>query len=155
MAAAAAAPASAAETGGRPQAEAGRQPVVAGETQRAAGVNGSSFAGDVGDAALRAAREDQELSARAAAAAAGAPNNIEGFKSHPLYMLERHIAKYQVNFVLMMTMECTVNFTVNYYPVKINREVQWEMKQVQGCLDALRQLTWQCMHCLLIVLNME
>jgi hypothetical protein len=48
------------------------------------------------DAALRAAREDAELSARAAQQAAGPPTTVEGFKGHPLYVLQRHITKYQV-----------------------------------------------------------
>jgi xeroderma pigmentosum group C-complementing protein len=52
------------------------------------------------DAALRAAREDAELSARAAQQAAGAPTTVDGFKGHPLYVLQRHITKYQVGSLL-------------------------------------------------------
>jgi hypothetical protein len=47
-------------------------------------------------AALRAAREDAELSSRAAQQAAGPPTTVDGFKAHPLYVLQRHITKYQV-----------------------------------------------------------
>jgi hypothetical protein len=48
------------------------------------------------EAALRAAREEAELAARAAQQAAGPPTTVEGFKGHPLYVLQRHITKYQV-----------------------------------------------------------
>lgn len=51
-------------------------------------------------AVLRAAREDAELSSRADCQAAAPPTTIDGFKAHPLYVLLRHITKYQVSSVL-------------------------------------------------------
>lgn len=47
-------------------------------------------------AAMRAKREEAELNHREKAGLAGLPTSIEGFKSHPLYVLKRHIAKYEV-----------------------------------------------------------
>ncbi|GAB4822170.1 hypothetical protein N2152v2_009216 [Parachlorella kessleri] len=44
---------------------------------------------------LAAAREDADLAQRAQQAKRGLPTTIDGFKSHPVYVLERHIAKYQ------------------------------------------------------------
>jgi hypothetical protein len=45
---------------------------------------------------LRSAREDEELAAAAARQAAQPPSSIEGFKAHPLYVLQRHIPQKQV-----------------------------------------------------------
>lgn len=47
-------------------------------------------------AALRAAREEAELSHRALSQLHGLPTSIDGFKTHPLYILKRHITKYEV-----------------------------------------------------------
>ena len=44
---------------------------------------------------MAAAREDADLAQRAQQAKRGLPTTIDGFKSHPVYVLERHIAKYQ------------------------------------------------------------
>lgn len=41
------------------------------------------------------AREDAELNQRVLAERRGLPTTIDGFKSHPLYILERHIGRYQ------------------------------------------------------------
>lgn len=45
-------------------------------------------------AQLAAAREDAELAQRAQQAKRGLPTTIDGFKSHPTYVLQRHVAKY-------------------------------------------------------------
>jgi xeroderma pigmentosum group C-complementing protein len=45
---------------------------------------------------MLSAREEAELEQRAAAQVSALPTTIEGFKTHSLYMLERHIGKYQV-----------------------------------------------------------
>jgi hypothetical protein len=60
------------------------------------GSEAAAAAAGGGDAALRAAREDAELAAAAARQAAQPPSTIEGFKSHPLYVLQRHIQQKQV-----------------------------------------------------------
>lgn len=39
-------------------------------------------------------REDAELSQRAASERQGLPSNVEGFKHHPVFVLERHISRY-------------------------------------------------------------
>ncbi|GIL94232.1 hypothetical protein Vretimale_488 [Volvox reticuliferus] len=44
---------------------------------------------------LRAAREAAELQHRGLSQLQGLPTSIEGFKSHPLYVLKRHIGKYE------------------------------------------------------------
>lgn len=44
---------------------------------------------------LLAAREDAELAQRAQLAQRSLPTTIDGFKSHPLYVLQRHISRYQ------------------------------------------------------------
>lgn len=40
-------------------------------------------------------REDAELQERVTAEKRGLPNTVDGFKRHPLFILERHITKYQ------------------------------------------------------------
>jgi hypothetical protein len=45
---------------------------------------------------MRREREEAELSSRVTAQAAGLPTTIGGFKGHPLYVLARHVVKYQV-----------------------------------------------------------
>jgi hypothetical protein len=47
-------------------------------------------------AALRARREDMELSHSHRVGLAGLPTSVEGFKAHPTYVLKRHISTYQV-----------------------------------------------------------
>ncbi|KXZ44021.1 hypothetical protein GPECTOR_75g745 [Gonium pectorale] len=44
---------------------------------------------------LRAAREAAELAQRGLSQLAGLPTSIDGFKSHPMYVLKRHIGKYE------------------------------------------------------------
>ncbi|GLI64108.1 hypothetical protein VaNZ11_007283 [Volvox africanus] len=44
---------------------------------------------------LRAAREAAELQHRGLSQLQGLPTSIEGFKNHPLYVLKRHIGKYE------------------------------------------------------------
>jgi xeroderma pigmentosum group C-complementing protein len=48
------------------------------------------------EATLRAKREEAELATRITAQLAGLPSSIDGFKGHPLYVLGRHVGKYQV-----------------------------------------------------------
>ncbi|KAL0038560.1 hypothetical protein WJX77_010735 [Trebouxia sp. C0004] len=45
-------------------------------------------------AELALKREDAELNQRAASERRGLPSNVEGFKHHPVYILERHIGRY-------------------------------------------------------------
>ncbi len=45
---------------------------------------------------LREEREAAELAHKQQASQAGVPTSIEGFQKHPLYVLKRHITKYQV-----------------------------------------------------------
>ncbi|GAX72825.1 hypothetical protein CEUSTIGMA_g280.t1 [Chlamydomonas eustigma] len=45
--------------------------------------------------ALRSKREDAELQQRSASHMQGLPATIEAFKSHPVYILKRHLTKYQ------------------------------------------------------------
>jgi hypothetical protein len=51
-------------------------------------------------AALRARREDMELSHSHRVGLAGLPTSVEGFKAHPTYVLKRHISTYQVLLLL-------------------------------------------------------
>jgi hypothetical protein len=67
-------------------------------SQAAAGGSGGGAVAEGDSAALRAKREDAELSHREAAHRRGVPNTIEGFKGHSLYVLQRHISKYQVGW---------------------------------------------------------
>jgi len=76
----------------QPCASSDEDDVIITDDKAAPAAGGEGLSG----AALRAAREEAELSARAAQQAAGAPTTVEGFKGHPLYVLERHITKYQV-----------------------------------------------------------
>ncbi|EFJ49372.1 hypothetical protein VOLCADRAFT_89729 [Volvox carteri f. nagariensis] len=69
-----------------------RQPGSAGGGNRGC-VGGGGGGGGVGD--LRAAREAAELHQRGLSQLQGLPTSIEGFKSHPLYVLKRHIGKYE------------------------------------------------------------
>jgi len=62
---------------------------------RAAGPGGAPAAAD---AALRAKREEAELAHREAAHRHDVPRTIEGFKGHAVYVLQRHVGKYQVRF---------------------------------------------------------
>ncbi|GIL45587.1 hypothetical protein Vafri_2789 [Volvox africanus] len=59
--------------------------------------SGCQDPGGVGSsgADLRAAREAAELQHRGLSQLQGLPTSIEGFKSHPLYVLKRHIGKYE------------------------------------------------------------
>ena len=40
-------------------------------------------------------REDAEFESRAAAEQVGAPASVAAFKAHPLYVLRRHVSKFQ------------------------------------------------------------
>ncbi|KAL0052801.1 hypothetical protein WJX82_007986 [Trebouxia sp. C0006] len=64
---------------------------VSGATSRADDKT-SKFAATAAELALK--REDAELSQRAASERRGLPSNVEGFKHHPVYVLERHIGRY-------------------------------------------------------------
>ncbi|KAK9840463.1 hypothetical protein WJX74_010195 [Apatococcus lobatus] len=44
---------------------------------------------------MRSQREDAELQQRVALEKRGMPTTVDGFKVHPMYVLERHIGKYQ------------------------------------------------------------
>lgn len=57
-------------------------------------------------AALRAAREDAELAHRQLSQLQGLPTSIEGFKAHPLYVLKRHIGKYEVRRLRHLAVRC-------------------------------------------------
>ncbi len=45
---------------------------------------------------MRAKREEAELATRVTAQMAGLPTSLAAFKGHPLYVLARHVGKYQV-----------------------------------------------------------
>lgn len=63
-------------------------------TLQAACSNGVAVSGSAD--AMRAAREEAELSYRALSQLHGLPASIDGFKTHPLYVLKRHVTKYEV-----------------------------------------------------------
>ncbi len=46
---------------------------------------------------LRSSREDKELNQRSSSGLRDLPTTIDGFKSHPLYILKRHLTKHQVH----------------------------------------------------------
>ncbi|KAA6419983.1 MAG: DNA repair complementing XP-C cells-like [Trebouxia sp. A1-2] len=52
----------------------------------------SKLAARAAELALK--REDAELNQRAVSERRGLPSNVEGFKHHPVYVLERHIGRY-------------------------------------------------------------
>ena len=56
----------------------------------------STSSAEDGASRLRSQREDQELQRRASSLMQDLPTTIEGFKAHPLYILKRHLTKYQV-----------------------------------------------------------
>ncbi|KAK9858829.1 hypothetical protein WJX84_000716 [Apatococcus fuscideae] len=63
-----------------------------GQQQSAAG---QPQATGVREEEMRAQREDAELQQRVTSEKRGMPTTVDGFKVHPVYVLERHIGKYQ------------------------------------------------------------
>ena len=61
-----------------------------------AGSDEAAGSGGKAAADVRAKREDDELQLRSASQMLGLPTSLEGFKTHPLYILKRHLTKYQV-----------------------------------------------------------
>lgn len=61
------------------------------------GLGGGGKGSEGSAAVLRSKREDAELEHREAVHKQGVPRTIEGFKGHALYVLKRHIGKYQVS----------------------------------------------------------
>ncbi|KAL3141472.1 hypothetical protein ABBQ32_005034 [Trebouxia sp. C0010 RCD-2024] len=65
---------------------------AAGSSPPAGSDKASKAAAQAAELALK--REDAELSQRAASERRNLPSNVEGFKNHPAYVLERHIGRY-------------------------------------------------------------
>eukprot|EP00955_Chlamydomonas_euryale_P072057 361277-Chlamydomonas_euryale.AAC.2 len=85
---------------GTSAAAAGPNGGAAAERSRPAGTSGAGAErpghSRLSDVAMRARREDAELRQRVAAAMSNLPTSIDGFKNHPVYVLKRHISKYEV-----------------------------------------------------------
>lgn len=78
--------------GSNPAPAAGRASIPARE---AAPANGAGCSHGVGPALLAERREDAELAQHEVKERQSLPKTIDGFKRHPLYVLQRHISKYQ------------------------------------------------------------